>query len=270
MLDSVKDAVLGRAMRLVSDPRLSRVMGDPRVMNVAMKAVGLGGTIKAELDRASRFAAGLFGLATQEEVSALRSTVQSLEDNLSGRSGPPRRAGPPPNRPRARAGLSELPRRRFQMPTHRPPQGSFWFAWQRPTTPPTRSWSSARRAAIARRSIVWSGVISAPLFALCLRYVRDADEAADLVQRSFVRAMGKLAELRDAGVFRSWILRIGAHLALNHIRDHARFVADDGELRDGHRRRARAVASAAWTGWRPPSRRRRCARRWTSCRPSSG
>jgi len=73
------------------------------------------------------------------------------------------------------------------------------------------------------------------LFALCLRYVRDTDEAADLVQRSFVRAMGKLADLRDAGVFRSWILRIGAHLALNHIRDHARFVADDGELESGLR-----------------------------------
>src|SRR6476469_7629066 len=74
------------------------------------------------------------------------------------------------------------------------------------------------------------------LFALCMRYVRDADEAADLVQRSFVRAMGKLAELRDAGVFRSWILRIGAHLALNHIRDHARFVADDGARPAGGRR----------------------------------
>jgi hypothetical protein len=83
MLASVKDAVLGRAMRLISDPRVSRVMGDPRVMNVAMKAVGLGGTIKAELDRASRFAAGLFGLATQEEVSALRTSVQSIEDDLS-------------------------------------------------------------------------------------------------------------------------------------------------------------------------------------------
>src|SRR5215471_4872963 len=71
------------------------------------------------------------------------------------------------------------------------------------------------------------------LFALCLRYVRDTDEAADLVQRSFVRAMGKLSDLRDAGVFRSWLLRIGAHLALNHIRDHARFVADDGELEAG-------------------------------------
>ena len=89
MLDSVKDAVLGRAMRLMSDPRLSRVIADPRVMNVAMKAVGLGGSIKAELDRASRFAAGLFGLATQEEVSALRSTVQNLEDNLSARESKP-------------------------------------------------------------------------------------------------------------------------------------------------------------------------------------
>jgi hypothetical protein len=83
MLDAVKDVVVGRAMRLMSDPRVSRVMGDPRLMNVAMKAVGLGSTVKAELDRASRFAAGLFGLATQEEVSALRSTIQNLEDNLT-------------------------------------------------------------------------------------------------------------------------------------------------------------------------------------------
>ena len=83
MLNVMKDVVVGRAMRLMGDPRLSRVMGDPRVMNVAMKAVGIGGSIKTELDRASRFAAGLFGLATQEEVAALRSTIQSLEDNLA-------------------------------------------------------------------------------------------------------------------------------------------------------------------------------------------
>jgi hypothetical protein len=83
MLDTVKGVVVGRAMRLMSDPRVSRVMGDPRVMNVAMKAVGVGGTIKNELDRASRFAAGLFGLATQEEVATLRSTIQTLEDNIA-------------------------------------------------------------------------------------------------------------------------------------------------------------------------------------------
>lgn len=83
MLDAVKDKVVGQAMRLMSDPRISRMMGDQRVMNVAMKAVGVGGSIKAELDRATRFAAGLLGFATQEEVSALRSTVQTLEDNLA-------------------------------------------------------------------------------------------------------------------------------------------------------------------------------------------
>jgi hypothetical protein len=83
MLGAVKDVVVGRAMRLMSDPRLSRVMGDPRVMNAAMRAVSLGGSVKAELDRASRFAAGLLGLATQEEVSALRSTIQTLEDTVA-------------------------------------------------------------------------------------------------------------------------------------------------------------------------------------------
>jgi hypothetical protein len=83
MLGSVKGMLVGRAMRLMSDPRLARVIGDPRVMNAAMKAVSLGGTVKTELDRASRFAAGLLGLATQEEVSVLRSTIQTLEDTVA-------------------------------------------------------------------------------------------------------------------------------------------------------------------------------------------
>jgi hypothetical protein len=83
MFGAVKDRVVGQAMRLMSDPRVSRMMGDQRVMNVAMKAVGIGGSIKAELDRATRFAAGVLGFATQEEVSALRSTIQALEDNLA-------------------------------------------------------------------------------------------------------------------------------------------------------------------------------------------
>jgi hypothetical protein len=83
MLGSMKDLVIGRAMRLMSDPRVSRVMGDPRLMNAAMKAVSVGGNVRAELDRASRFAAGVLGFATQEEVSTLRSTIQTLEDQVA-------------------------------------------------------------------------------------------------------------------------------------------------------------------------------------------
>jgi len=96
MLGAVKNAVFGQAMRWMSDPRLSRVVGDPRVMNAAMKAVSLGGTVKAEMDKASRFAAGVFGLATQEEVTALRATIQTLEDTvaiLESKAGPAGHSG---------------------------------------------------------------------------------------------------------------------------------------------------------------------------------
>lgn len=65
------------------------------------------------------------------------------------------------------------------------------------------------------------------LYFLCFRYVRDHDAAADLAQRAFIRVMEKLEDLRDAEIFRSWLYRIGANLALNHLRDHARFVADE-------------------------------------------
>lgn len=64
-----------------------------------------------------------------------------------------------------------------------------------------------------------------PLYFLCLRYVRDHDAAADLVQRAFIRAFEHLASLRETEGFRSWLFTIGAHLALNHVRDHARFVS---------------------------------------------
>jgi RNA polymerase sigma-70 factor (ECF subfamily) len=61
------------------------------------------------------------------------------------------------------------------------------------------------------------------LYLLCFRYVRD-DVAADLAQRSFIRVMEKLEDLREDHTFRGWLFRIGANLSLNHLRDHARFV----------------------------------------------
>jgi RNA polymerase sigma-70 factor (ECF subfamily) len=72
-----------------------------------------------------------------------------------------------------------------------------------------------------------------PLYFLCVRYVHDHDAAADLTQRSFIRALEKMDELRDARIFRSWLFRIGANLALNHLRDHARFVEEEGEVEVG-------------------------------------
>lgn len=83
LLSSVKDVIVGRAMRLMSDPRLGKVIGDPRVTGAAMKALSLGGAVKTELDKATRLAAGVFGLATQDEVASLRATIQNLEDTVA-------------------------------------------------------------------------------------------------------------------------------------------------------------------------------------------
>jgi RNA polymerase sigma-70 factor, ECF subfamily len=58
-----------------------------------------------------------------------------------------------------------------------------------------------------------------PIYALVLRYVRDADDAKDLAQRAFVRAFQGLGGFRRASTFRTWLYRIAVNLALNHLRD---------------------------------------------------
>lgn len=83
VLNSLKDVLVGQAMKLAGSPRVTKLMGDPRLMNAAMKAMSLGGAVKTNMDRAGRLAAGMFGLATQEEVANLRATIQTLEDQLA-------------------------------------------------------------------------------------------------------------------------------------------------------------------------------------------
>ncbi len=83
MLNSVKDAVLGQAMKLAGSPQVTRLMTDPRLMNAAMKAMSVGGTVKTKLDQCGKVAGGVFGLATQDEISNMRSTIQNLEDQVA-------------------------------------------------------------------------------------------------------------------------------------------------------------------------------------------
>src|SRR3954468_12342403 len=62
------------------------------------------------------------------------------------------------------------------------------------------------------------------LYFTCRRYVHDHDLAAEMTQRALIRAMESLPQLRDADTFGSWLLKIGVNLALNHLRDSAKFV----------------------------------------------
>lgn len=62
------------------------------------------------------------------------------------------------------------------------------------------------------------------LYFVCLRYVRDHDVATEMAQRALIRALESLPQLRDGDTFASWLFKIGVNLALNHLRDSAKFV----------------------------------------------
>ena len=63
-----------------------------------------------------------------------------------------------------------------------------------------------------------------PVYRLAMRYARDADEAHDLVQRTFMRVFDHAAKLQPLQPFRAFVFRVAANLCKNHIRDRARLV----------------------------------------------
>lgn len=56
------------------------------------------------------------------------------------------------------------------------------------------------------------------VFALAHRYVRNEEEAADLTQRTFLKAFESLDRLEQRQAFAAWLFRIAANLAKNAIR----------------------------------------------------
>jgi hypothetical protein len=83
LMSTLKDAVVGQAMKLAANPKVTNLVSDPRLMNAAMKAMSLGSSVKGNMDKAGRAAAGAFGLATRDEIASLRTTIESLEDQLA-------------------------------------------------------------------------------------------------------------------------------------------------------------------------------------------
>ena len=78
----LKDVLFTQATKLASNPKVTKLATDPRLMNAAMKALSMGGAVKSNIDSAGKMGAGMLGLATQDEIDALKETVQSLETQL--------------------------------------------------------------------------------------------------------------------------------------------------------------------------------------------
>ena len=59
---------------------------------------------------------------------------------------------------------------------------------------------------------------SSKMYAVCLRYCKDADEAHDLLQDGFVKIFKNLKKFRGEGSFEGWIRRIFVNTSIEHFR----------------------------------------------------
>ncbi len=59
---------------------------------------------------------------------------------------------------------------------------------------------------------------SSRLFGLCVRYVPDKDNAADVLQESFIKIFESISKFRNEGSFEGWMKRITVNTALNYLK----------------------------------------------------
>ena len=61
-------------------------------------------------------------------------------------------------------------------------------------------------------------MLSPKMFAVCLQYASDADEASDFLQEGFVRVFTRIKSYRGEGSFEGWVRKIIVNTALQFIR----------------------------------------------------
>jgi len=64
------------------------------------------------------------------------------------------------------------------------------------------------------------------VFGLCLRFVRNQDDALDLTQEVFIKAFEKLPSFRGDARFRTWIYRIAVNHCINHVKKHSKHFVE--------------------------------------------
>jgi BMFP domain-containing protein YqiC len=83
MFDKMKQEAMRRGMMLMSNPKVMKMMADPRVMNAITQGYAIKGRIQTQIESRLRGLAQTFNLATREDVESLRQTISRMEDSVS-------------------------------------------------------------------------------------------------------------------------------------------------------------------------------------------
>ena len=92
---------------------------------------------------------------------------------------------------------------------------------------PTSSDSELVARALSGESEAFAGLYNRYLpsvYDFLYRTMRNTEEAADITQETFLRAMENLGTLTNPGAFKSWLFSIAHHQALNRLEREKRFI----------------------------------------------
>jgi RNA polymerase sigma-70 factor (ECF subfamily) len=64
------------------------------------------------------------------------------------------------------------------------------------------------------------------MYSVCLRYMKNTEQAEDVLQDSLVKVFSKLNDYKNEGVLEGWIRRIVVNTCLDQIRKNAKFLGD--------------------------------------------
>ena len=72
----------------------------------------------------------------------------------------------------------------------------------------------------------------ARVYAICLRYCANQDEASDVAQEVFIQVWEKLSDYRAESTFSTWLYRVATNISISHIRKRSPWWARSVELSD--------------------------------------
>ena len=83
MIDKLKQEMMRRGMRMMTNPKVMKMMADPRVLNAITQGFAIKGQIQSQIEGTLRHVATVLNLATQEDIENLRRTLDQVEDSVS-------------------------------------------------------------------------------------------------------------------------------------------------------------------------------------------
>jgi polyhydroxyalkanoate synthesis regulator phasin len=83
MFEKIKQEAMRRGMMLLSNPKVMKMMADPRLMNAISQGFAIKGRIESEVESHLRGIAEKLNLATREDLDSLRQSVSRMESSVT-------------------------------------------------------------------------------------------------------------------------------------------------------------------------------------------